>query len=89
MQPAYPLGGVAPRVEQLIDRVFVTERTPQPTKIMIIVRQQVGPPKIVELNAMLERPQESIGQCEAFAVLTANVAVVDQAFERWQRGPRP
>ena len=46
MQPAYPLTGVPPGAEQLLHRLLVAERTAQPTKIMIIVRQQVGPPQI-------------------------------------------
>ena len=37
MQPAYPLGGVAPGAEELLHRVLVAERAPQPTEIMIIV----------------------------------------------------
>src|SRR5512133_230524 len=89
MEPTYPLRGVTPRAEESVHRILVSERTSQPAKIMIIVRQQVGTPKVVELDAMFECAEEPVGQGEPFAVLAADVAVVDQGLQCWQGGSRP
>src|SRR5215212_429569 len=87
MQPTHPLGGVPPGAQQLLHRILVSEGAAEAAKIMIIVGQQMSTPQVVELDAMLQRAQESIRQSEPFAILTSHIAVVDQALQRWQGGP--
>src|SRR6185436_12014493 len=55
----------------------------------IIVRQQMGTAQVVELDAMLEGSEEAIGQGKPFAVVAANIAVVDQGLQCRQGGARP
>ena len=63
----------------------VTERASDPLLLGRIVGHDVRPPHPVQLQAVFERAQESIGVDEADGVVAPDVSAVAQRCERRQR----
>src|SRR5829696_9683665 len=81
MEPPDALCAVAPGAQQLRDGIPVSERAAQPSKIVLAIGQHMSPTQVEQLDAVLESTQEPVRQREALAVLSPDVAVVDQRLE--------
>src|SRR5215207_6514670 len=90
MEPPDALCAVAPGAQQLRDGIPVSERAAQPSKIVLAIGQHMSPTQVEQLDAVLESTQEPVRQREALAVLSPDVAVVDQRLEcRQGSSPAP
>src|SRR5918993_1592641 len=88
MEPPDALCAVAPGAQQLRYGIPVSERAAQAPKIVLVIGQQMSPTQVEQLDAVLESTQEPVRQREAFAVLSPDVAVVDQRLECGQGARR-
>jgi hypothetical protein len=90
VEPAHLPPVVLPRGLELGDRVLVEPHAPgDPAQARVVLRHDMGPSELVELDPVLEGPQERIGVVHRLAVRSSDVGTAGQLGERAQRGRRP
>ena len=84
--PNHPLLRV-PLLLQALGRVVAVPHAPaDAAQVLLVVGHHVRPAQAVQLDAVLQRPQELVGLLHRGSVAPADVAAVDQGLQRPQRG---